>query len=78
MNWNHRVVRMDDEDGTLLLAEVFYDDTGKNPVGYTEPFMCSESMEGLRQLLTDLTDALEKPVLEAKDLQWSDKDEGAI
>lgn len=63
--WNHRVVKMDDEDGTLLFAEVFYDEEGK-PMGYTEPFMGSETMEGLAETLTRLLNAMNEPVLDAK------------
>lgn len=67
MSWNHRVVRLNDEDGTLILAEVFYDENDK-PVGYTDPFMCSETMDGLRLLVARLGDALDEPVLNADDL----------
>lgn len=68
--WNHRVVKMDDEDGTLLLAEVVYDDDG-NPLAYHEPFMCSETIEGLQELLTRLSDALDEPVLDATTMEWA-------
>lgn len=71
--WNHRVVKMDDEDGTLLLAEVVYDEDG-NPLGYHEPFMCSETIEGLQELLTRLSDALDEPVLDVATMDW-DKNE---
>lgn len=67
--WNHRVVRVD-EDGTLLIAEVVYDEDG-NPLGYHEPFMCSETVEGLQELLTRLSDALEEPVLDATTMEWN-------
>lgn len=67
MSWNHRVVRLNDEDGTLILAEVFYDENDK-PVGYTEPFMSSETMDGLRLLVARLGDALGEPVLDADDM----------
>ena len=67
--WNHRVVRVD-EDGTLLIAEVVYDEDG-NPLGYHEPFMCSETVEGLQELITRLSDALEEPVLDATTMEWA-------
>lgn len=67
MSWNHRVVRLNDEDGTLILAEVFYNENDK-PVGYTEPFMSSETMDGLRLLVARLGDALDEPVLDADDM----------
>jgi len=73
MTWNHRVVKMDDEEGTLLLAEVIYDEEGK-PLGYHEPFMSSETMEGLQELITRLSEALKEPVLDAKALAWSHED----
>lgn len=69
--WNHRVVKMDDEDGTLRLAEVFYDEGGKAFL-YTEPFMCSETVEGLQELLTRLTEALKEPVLDATSIRRDD------
>jgi hypothetical protein len=61
---------MDDEDGTLLLAEVIYDEDGK-PMAYHEPFMCSETVEGLQELLTRLSAALEEPVIDVATLQWT-------
>ena len=72
--WNHRVVKMDDEDGTLLLAEVVYDDDG-NPLGYHEPFMSSDTIEGLQELITRLSDALEEPVLDVVTMEWTRKEE---
>ena len=72
--WNHRVVKMDDEEGTLLLAEVVYDDDG-NPLGYHEPFMSSDTIEGLQELITRLSDALEEPVLDVATLKWSTEEE---
>jgi hypothetical protein len=74
--WNHRVVKMDDEEGTLLLAEVIYDENG-NPLGYHEPFMSSDTIEGLQELITRLGDALEEPVLDVATLQWNrDEEDG--
>ncbi len=71
--WNHRVVKMDDEEGTLLLAEVVYDEDG-NALGYHEPFMSSDTIEGLQELITRLSDALEEPVLDVATMEW-DKNE---
>ena len=68
--WNHRVVKMDDEEGTLLLAEVIYDEDGK-PMAYHEPFMSSETVEGLKELVTRLSAALEEPVIDVATLQWT-------
>jgi hypothetical protein len=72
--WNHRVVKMDDEEGTLLLAEVVYDEDG-NPLGYHEPFMSSDTIEGLQELITRLSDALEEPVLDVTTMEWTRKEE---
>jgi len=72
--WNHRVVKMDDEEGTLLLAEVIYDEDG-NPLGYHEPFMSSDTIEGLQELITRLSDALEEPVLDVATMEWTRKEE---
>jgi len=68
--WNHRVVKMDDEEGTLLLAEVVYDDDG-NPLGYHEPFMSSDTIEGLQELLDRLSAALDEPALDAATMKWN-------
>jgi hypothetical protein len=63
--WNHRVVKVSDEsDECLMFAEVFYDEEGK-PMGYTEPFMGSETMEGLAETLSRLLNAMNEPVLDA-------------
>ena len=67
MSWNHRVVKLNDEDGMLILAEVFYDENDK-PTGYTDPFLCSETMGGLKLLVDRLNAALSKPVLDADDM----------
>ena len=73
--WNHRVVKMDDEEGTLLLAEVVYDEDD-NPLGYHEPFMSSDTIEGLQELLDRLSAALDEPVLYAATMKWNrDEDE---
>jgi hypothetical protein len=64
--WNHRVVKVNDEGGEwLMFSEVFYDEEGK-PLGYHEPFMGSETMEGLAETLTRLLNAMNEPVLDAK------------
>jgi hypothetical protein len=73
--WNHRVVKMDDEESTLLLAEVIYDEDG-NPLGYHEPFMSSDTIEGLQELLDRLSAALDEPVLDVTTMKWNgDEDE---
>jgi hypothetical protein len=72
--WNHRVVKMDDENGTLLLAEVIYDEGG-NPLAYHEPFMSSDTIEGLQELLDRLSAALDEPVLDVTTMKWKGDEE---
>lgn len=63
MYWNHRVVRMTEEDGYMILAEVSYTDDD-TPIWFTEVSLGSETMEGLRLLVARLADALKQPVLD--------------
>jgi hypothetical protein len=66
MNWNHRVVEVDIEGEKMFeFAEVFYEDD--KPISYTEPFMYSETIDGLRELLKRLEGALEQKVLTQDD-----------
>ena len=64
MDWNHRVVR--DEEGMLRLVEMFYDDDTKKPMGHTEPFMCSETLEGLVELADRLRLAITQPIIDVE------------
>lgn len=63
MTWNHRVIKTGEE---YHLAEVYYNEGGK-PNGWGEPFMLAESMEGLQELLVQLKDALNRPVLDTEE-----------
>jgi hypothetical protein len=47
----------------IYLAEVSFDEQGR-PYGYNEPFMCSETEEGLLELVGRLDKALAKPILD--------------
>jgi hypothetical protein len=66
--WNHRIVRTIKEDGPMLhLKEVHYDKAG-NPVGYSNVFMMSEDMEGMKLLIARLAVAIHQPVLDEKEI----------
>jgi len=64
MNWNHRVIR--DEDGMLRLVEMFYDDETGRPMGHTEAFMCSETLDGLTELVDRLRMATGQPIIDVE------------
>ena len=66
--WNHRVIDLSHEnDGDPLLGfrEVTYNEFGI-PDGYNEPFMVSEDIEGLRELVARLQAALDQPIVNGK------------
>lgn len=68
MRWNHRVVDMTDEnDGDPLFAvrEVYYHDNA--PAGHCEPSVMSDTKEGLKRVLEQMTEALDQPVLKSQD-----------
>lgn len=65
MHWNHRVIKAVDVDGIpyFMLREVYYDADG-TPDVHGEPFMHSETLNGLRSLVSQLTEALDQPLLD--------------
>jgi hypothetical protein len=65
MSWNHRVVKIVEFEETLyMIQEDFYNGDDK-PVGYTEPSVVSETMDGLRETIARMERALSQPVLDA-------------
>ena len=80
--WNFRLIDLSDEnnggDPWIELCEAHYNDKGV-PVGYTEPYMGSETIEGIRQLVAWYALALDKPILKKADFVGSfnyvDKDD---
>jgi len=71
MHWNHRVVDMTSEnegDPLVELREVFYDRDGI-PVGHGELSIMSETMEGLREVVDRMKEALDQPVLTPEDFK---------
>ena len=68
-SWNHRVVDMTAEnegDPLFEIREVFYNRDGI-PVGHGGPSVMSETMEGLREVVDRMKEALERPVLKPED-----------
>jgi len=55
-------------DDLLLFKEVFYDDEGK-PEAYSDPFMCGDSVDELKELLKRLEKALGEPVLHEENFE---------
>lgn len=68
MFWNHRVIRFKDESGDVFhkFAEVFYNDDG-SLMGYHDPFMWSEDVDGMQELADRLLKATALPVLDESD-----------
>jgi hypothetical protein len=76
--WNHRVLKTISEfEGSLSedfqIVEVQY----RNGIisTYCEPFTSAESIDGLRKALTQMQDALSKPVLVLEDFADLEEDE---
>lgn len=86
MFWNHRVIEVEDEDGTKCygIHEVYYDNDG-NPMAYTEDAVGIVWEEGDNplQVIEWMANCLNKPFLkksdfpEAPPLDWEgDGEEG--
>ena len=75
MHWNHRLIRFTEPGDTEVFhkfAEVYYNDDG-TLMGYSEPFMLSETVEGMQELAERLLKATTLPVLDESDFP---KEEG--
>ena len=70
MYWNHRVIRFKDETGEVFhkFSEVFYNDDG-TLMGYHDPFMWSEDVNGMQELADRLLKASAQPVLDESDFK---------
>jgi hypothetical protein len=71
-HWNYRIMRTPtgyaDEPFFFAIHEVYYDDSGK-PNGWTDAVsVCSDTIEGLRDMLTMFAAALEKPPIETEEM----------
>ena len=69
MNWNHRLIRFKEpgsDDVFYKFAEVSYSEDGKL-IGYHDPFMWSETVEGMQGLAERLLKATTQPVLDESD-----------
>ena len=62
MNWDHRMVRGDED--MIVFMEVYYNDAGK-PYACNAPFMMGDDTTDMLQLVSRLQAAAELPVLEA-------------
>ena len=74
MNWNHRLIRFKEpgsDDVFYKFAEVFYED-GKL-IDYHDPFMWSETVEGMQGLAQRLLKATTQPVLDESDFPGEDR-----
>jgi hypothetical protein len=69
-HWNHRVVEFVDEYGDkwLSIQEVYYDEDSK-PTGYCDPYVGSDTLEGLKEAVARFSEALTHPVIKAEDLE---------
>lgn len=64
MYWNHRVVKfMDGDEPILTLAEVYYRADTKVPYSYHEPFVISETIDGIHQIVKQFGEAARQPIL---------------
>ncbi len=75
MVWNHRVMRFTEpESGDVFykFVEVFHENDG-TLIGYHDPFMWSETPEGIQELADRLLMATAKPVLDES--EFSDFEE---
>lgn len=81
MYWNHRVLRRTEHGvNELLIVEVYYDDEDNSVLGWTENAVAPwgdeeyDGIEGIRQTLTWMLEALDKPILdEAQLLEESER-----
>ena len=68
MSWNYRVVRHDCREDYYEVMEVYYDEEG-NVNGYADtgcPY--GENLAGIKKCLELMSEALDKPILQLKDL----------
>lgn len=70
MTWNHRLIRFANQgiadNGDIcdfyMIQEVHYEDDV--PIGYSNFSVCSETIEGIQEMLGRLTKAMQQPVLD--------------
>lgn len=75
MFWNHRLMMRTEGEGTLYetevfyIVEVYYNEDDNTIIGWTQKEeVWGESVDGVRQTLHWMLDALDKPVLIEADL----------
>lgn len=65
MHWNIRVMNCPSENGgedLLSFKEVYYDEDDR-PHSYSEPFICSETKEGLQEIIARMQTAMDRQTL---------------
>jgi hypothetical protein len=69
-HWNHRVIEFVDEYGDkwFSIQEVHYDENDK-PTGYCDAFIGSETLEGLKEAVARMQEAIAHPILKAEDFK---------
>mgnify|MGYP003340372287 CR=1 FL=1 len=75
MHWNYRLIDLSHEnagDPWLDVKEVYYDDD-ESLQGYADVSLGSEDVDGLRETLTRMLEALDKPVLKIEDFKGENK-----
>jgi hypothetical protein len=73
MHWNNRIVKNDDD--SFSLVEMHYADGGK-PLGYTEPCLVSETVEGLHEVYVRLAEAFKHPPVDDNSLTEQENHNG--
>ena len=70
MHWNHRVIEFVDEYGDkwFSIQEVHYDDNNE-PTGHCDPFVGSETLEGLKEVVARMQEAVAQPILKAENFK---------
>ena len=65
--WNYRIVDMqEDEEQWLEVSEVYYDTLGK-PMGYCKATVGGETTNEIKEVLSMIASAIDKPVLKFKE-----------
>jgi len=70
MYWNHRLMKRTEHDETLLyVVEVYYDSKDNSIIGWTEKeSVYGENLDEVRQTLSWMIEALDKPILDEVEL----------
>jgi hypothetical protein len=69
--WNHRFMKFEDtflNDGTtyIELCEVYYDEN-ETPIGYSEPSLIFDNLDGVQDFVDRINKAAAQPILNNAD-----------